>query len=448
MAIPKGVQTRVRFLAWDIINNSFYTGDASNITAKLHRDNNPLSDPTNQITRVDAINAPGVYELVLTSLEMSCDVISIYPKGPSGVICEVITIYTDTGIMQSIKNVTDSMVIVDVGGENAVRSLVAGCETGAITASSLADNTITASKIAADAIGASELASDAVQEIASAILLNANNKLATDVNGRVTVGSYASGLSPAEQILSTPSNKLTTDTSGRVTIGSIIDDAVDAIWNRLRSAVQRPAGSFGDYLDAKISGISGSGITDWTADERKQIRAALGITGETLTPETSGYVSQIKQKTDNLSFTSGNVNANVSSYSAGQSPSQLILSNPSNKLTTDSSGRVTVGTNNDKTGYSLASSEYSSIATAVWNATSRTLTDVANIVSAIFNNLVEGTKTFTEYIRIIAAVLFGDVSGGQTGNITIKSPIDNNKTRVNATVDQYGNRDVTNIDGS
>lgn len=256
-------------------------------------------------------------------------------------------------------------------------------------------------------------------------------------------------MSPAEQVLATPANKLSTDASGRVTIGSIIDSAVDAIWNRLRNATSRPAGSFGDYLDMRISEISvGGGIADWTADEKKQIRAALGITGETLTPENTGYVSQIKSKTDNLSFTSGNVNANVSSYSSGQSPSQQILSNPSNKLTTDASGRVTVGTNADKTGYSLTTSEHTSIANSVWNATTRTLTDVSNIVSAIFGHLIEGTKTFAEYVRIISAVLFGNVTGGQTGNITIKSPVNTNKTRVSANVDQHGNRNVTEIDGN
>jgi hypothetical protein len=170
-----------------------------------------------------------------------------------------------------------------------------------------------------------------------------------------------------------------------------------------------------------------------------------------------GYVSGIKTQTDKLTFDQvNNVLANavvldsnavvpiwtysnrtltgdvtVGGYASGQNPANYVLANPSNKLATDSSGRVTVGTNADKTGYALSSGEHtqiqsdvqsgmtvqgytsvrapkldnldatvssraapgdamtltggerSNIASAVWSATSRTLTSFGTLVSDV-----------------------------------------------------------------
>ena len=49
---------------------------------------------------------------------------------------------------------------------------------------------------------------------------------------------------------------------------------------------------------------------------------------------------------------SGNVT--VGGYAAGEDPASLLLITPTDKLATDASGRVTVGSNADKTGYSIS----------------------------------------------------------------------------------------------
>ncbi len=202
------------------------------------------------------------------------------------------------------------------------------------------------------------------------------------------------------------------------TLTDFSDTFADVIWNRLRSAVSRPAGSFGDYLDMKISQVSGgSGGTDWTVDERKQIRYVLGIDGEQMAPAGStGYIPSIKAKTDQLTFTTEGGDSVVlaltkrvaaagidsSSFAAGAvssaaiadgaitaakialdaiGSSQLaasavneiaaaILATPANKLATDTSGRVTVGVNADKTGYTLTTGEHSAIQSDVQSALS------------------------------------------------------------------------------
>jgi hypothetical protein len=169
------------------------------------------------------------------------------------------------------------------------------------------------------------------------------------LTGNVTVGGYASGQNPANYVLANPSNKLATDASGRVTVGSNADKT----------------------------------------------------------------------------------NYQVGSYASGQSPAEQVLATPANKLATDASGRVTVGSNADKTGYTLTSGEHtqiqsdvqsgmtaqgytsarapkldnldatvgsraapgdamtltsgerSNIASAVWSATSRTLTSFGTLVSDV-----------------------------------------------------------------
>lgn len=175
-----------------------------------------------------------------------------------------------------------------------------------------------------------------------------------------------------------------------------------------------------------------------------------------------GIISDIKQQTDRLTFDADNrvqvrtvINEDKSGYNLVSSEYANIWNVSETNITAGIGNRIKTNLD-DKVStraipgdaMTLTSVERDNIVSAVWNATTRTLTDVSNIVSAIFGHLIEGTKSFAEYIRIVAAVLFGNVTGGQTGNITIKSPINTNKTRVSANVDQYGNRNVAEIDGN
>jgi len=94
-----------------------------------------------------------------------------------------------------------------------------------------------------------------------------------------------------------------------------------------------------------------------------------------------GYVSSIKAKTDKLTFDDMNNvyayttvldsnaavtiwtystrtltgNVTVGGYASGQNPANYVLLTPANKLATDASGRVTVGSNADKSGYQVGS---------------------------------------------------------------------------------------------
>lgn len=84
---------------------------------------------------------------------------------------------------------------------------------------------------------------------------------------------------------------------------------------------------------------------------------------------------------------------------------------------------VTVTTNNDKTGYALS----------------------AAAVDAILDEVVEGTYTMRQFLRLFASALGGELSGAATTTITIRDASDT-KTRITATVDADGNRSAVTLD--
>jgi len=74
----------------------------------------------------------------------------------------------------------------------------------------------------------------------------------------------------------------------------------------------------------------------------------------------------------------------------------VILDNPSNLLATDSTGRVTVGVNDDKSDYELVTAppSASDIASAVWSSTTRTLSDFDFLTaSAIAGGVLDESLT-------------------------------------------------------
>ena len=107
------------------------------------------------------------------------------------------------------------------------------------------------------------------------------------------------------------------------------------------------------------------------ADQAAGIRAALGLASANMDTQLSG----ISSKTTNLPSTfpvvdgSGRVTVGTNADKTGYSLTQAFPSNFSSLAITASTGQVTVGTNNDKTGYSLASSQTFSTTGSVGSVT-------------------------------------------------------------------------------
>lgn len=68
------------------------------------------------------------------------------------------------------------------------------------------------------------------------------------------------------------------------------------------------------------------------------------------------------------------------------------------------------------------------------------------ITAAIMNEIIEGTLSLKEVVKIIASVLAGKTSGGGTTTLTFRDILDT-KDRVIATVDDNSNRTEIILDG-
>jgi len=76
------------------------------------------------------------------------------------------------------------------------------------------------------------------------------------------------------------------------------------------------------------------------------------------------------------------------------------------------------------------------------------LLTTANVADAILDdaNAVETGLTVRNALRLMAAALAGELSGGATTTITIKNAVAGDKDRIEATVDANGNRSSVTVD--
>lgn len=78
-------------------------------------------------------------------------------------------------------------------------------------------------------------------------------------------------------------------------------------------------------------------------------------------------------------------------------------------------------------------------------ATGASMALTAAAVDAVLDEVVEGTYTMRQLLRLFAAALGGELSGAATTAIAIRD-ISDTKTRITATVDANGNRSAVTFD--
>lgn len=86
---------------------------------------------------------------------------------------------------------------------------------------------------------------------------------------------------------------------------------------------------------------------------------------------------------------------------------------------------VTVGTNNDKTGYALSAAG----------------------IDSIIDEVIEGSTTLRQMMRLFASALIGKASG-LGGATALYRDVGDTKNRITATVDADGNRSAVTLDSS
>ncbi|MBI5598656.1 MAG: hypothetical protein HY890_02835 [Deltaproteobacteria bacterium] len=95
--------------------------------------------------------------------------------------------------------------------------------------------------------------------------------------------------------------------------------------------------------------------------------------------------------------------------------------------------------------YGAIDTEISTILAAVTDKTGYSLS--ATGVDAILDEVVEGTLTLRQMVRIMAAALAGKTSGGGTTTISFTG-LDGATTRITATVDANSNRTAATVNGN
>jgi len=134
--------------------------------------------------------------------------------------------------------------------------------------------TLTATEMNADAVAVKLTASGAIQQnlvfyTAAKLVADLNdfNPAATDVDL-----SDADQTALANAIKGTPDGKTVKEVYSKA-------DAAKAVADKLDTALELDGSVYRFTGNALEQGLPGSGVGDWTADERKQIRQALGVSG-------------------------------------------------------------------------------------------------------------------------------------------------------------------------
>jgi hypothetical protein len=160
---------------------------------------------------------------------------------------------------------------------------------------------------------------------------------------------------------------------------------------------------FGALQKSSLNAATPASVTTVTGNVNGSVASVAGNIGGTVQAVVDGYVT-----------VTGTVSANIIQW-RGTQPNVL----QTNRVD------AYVGENNDKTGYALS----------------------ATGVDAIIDEIIEGTLTLRQSLRIIYAVLFGKSTGGGTASVTFRD-IGDTKARVTATVDANGNRTGITTDGT
>jgi hypothetical protein len=259
-------------------------------------------------------------------------------------------------------------------------------------------------------------------------------------SGNVIVGGYASGQDPGTYVLQSTANKLITDSGGRVLLQPTQTGVTIPTVTAVTSPVPLPVGAGAGQIS-----LSNGAVTVGTSNDKtgyalapSQTFSTTGSVGSvtgTVIANTTQLAGQTVTAAAGVAFPSSVMasgNVNVGGYVAGQDPASLVLATAGNKLATDSGGKVilqptqtgvtiptvtnvtnavalpvgtgagqitlsggavTVGTNNDKTGYSLNLSQ--AIPTS---NTAQTLGDALNAARAQgFGKWVLSGTTLTLY---------------------------------------------------
>lgn len=257
-----------------------------------------------------------------------------------------------------------------------------------------------------------------------------------------TVGSIGKRL--ADNIDATISSRLATagytapDNSGISAIKAKTDQLAFTIANKVDASIQA-AGDFAQAAADKVWASASRTLTSFgtlIADIWAAVIDSSGVT-TLLSRLTAGRAANLDNLDVAVSTRSSHTEADV-------------WSNVTRTLTAFGFN-VTVGTNNDKTGYALTA-VYDPAKTAAQASDAMTLTtgERNSIADTTLDraDAIEIGLTLRQALRLAVAALAGKLSGAATTTVTIRNAVVDSKDRIVATVDADGNRSAITTDVS
>jgi hypothetical protein len=214
-------------------------------------------------------------------------------------------------------------------------------------------------------------------------------------------------------------------------------------------------------LRTAVAEAPGAGATDWTSAEKEQIRDALGVDG-TKTAATGGDVQDLQARLP-AALVTGRIDASVGEYQTGLGPLQPTVAgrtlgvnaaghagiNLDNVTGTLAKGTEITGFNDlDAAGIRAAVGlALANLDTQLAGIGSLTVAERGAVADAIHDEVVEGTLTLRQLLRIMLAAVAGKSSGFPAGPAVYRDNADT-KARITATVDADGNRSAVTLDGA
>lgn len=372
MAIPRGKPYYIEFIVYD--KSSLPDGRISGIGSDQFTilwwkdDDTMVVDISDTIGPTLAEVGTGRYRFLLGSSLMDGDRISLEIKAPNVPDAYIIpmTIYTTPSSGGLPRVVTDQNL--DKAGYTLAQT----------EHTQIADDT----RAGLTAQGYTTTRADRLDNLDATI---SSRPLATDIWGY-----------PNRSLTDTQNIANETWSFSTRTLTGLGDGLVDEIWNRGRDAVPRPVGSFGGYLDEKISSRA---TTDGVWSHSTRTLTSFGT-----------LVSDIWAHSSRTLTSFGTLVSDIWSHST-------------RTLTS-----------------------FGTLVSDIWEHSSRTLTSFGTLVSDIWSHTIEAGRSATWAMRIILSCLVGKVYGAETNTPRFRD-IGDTKDRINMTVDDYGNRSGVTLDG-
>jgi hypothetical protein len=258
--------------------------------------------------------------------------------------------------------------------------------------------------------------------------------------------------------------------SNLATLAGYVDTevaAILAIATKLDTALELDGAVYRFTLNAlELAPSGGSGVADWTADERTAIRTILGIPGSGITP-TVPSAGALKVIDDLLDTEVAAIQADVTTLLTRLSSARAgYLDNLSAGAVAQASNLATLaGYVDTEVAAILAIAQKLDTALELDGAVYRFTLNALELAPSggggggvvsgyaagqdpwtlIAAGIVEGTTSFVASIRNLNGVASGNTVGNGTGTVQMKS-LDGAKNRAVGTIDGSGNRTITSRD--